>query len=402
MAAVEMRQSCPGRYEPHSMATFVSMNSDDPDAGREEVHRGHDLESGLFARVREWTDLFPWLRLGRTLRVAGSPPHVFLVAVIFSVWWLGQSLLVGDDPAGNRILLSRLDLRSVSDLPERSAAIVARHVHGSSPTSLLDVAAHLPWWRSLAGIAWSLLVWAPTAMLLARQGALLTAGRTMVGLKPGMNHVIRRAPAAWLAAAVPLACAIAIGLLIVIVGWLARFAEGIIVLEVLLAIVAAVIAIACGVLVFGANAAVPLSWAALANERDPDALDSLSRGYEYLFRRPLQLLWYVAVSLGIVMAVGVLAAGVGSAAVSVATAMLAFSGGSPSVLLRTQQVLQYFPTVVVLTLAWSLLGSLYLLLRYDAGGQEVEDLWQPSPPDLPPLPDLPQHESGPQKGAAGD
>ena len=60
-------------------------------------------------------------------------------------------------------------------------------------------------------------------------------------------------------------------------------------LEFVLALVAAAIALPCGILAFGANVAVPLSWAALTNERDPDPLDSLSRGYEYLFRRPLRL-----------------------------------------------------------------------------------------------------------------
>ena len=73
------------------------MNPDNSDSSREEVHRGHDLEAGLLARVREWTDVFPWLRLGRTLRVAGSPPLVFLMATTFAVWCLGQRKML-DQP----------------------------------------------------------------------------------------------------------------------------------------------------------------------------------------------------------------------------------------------------------------------------------------------------------------
>ena len=72
------------------------MNSDDPEARREQVHRGHNLETGLLGRVREWTDIVPWLRLGRTLRVAGSPPLVLLTAVTFAFWWLGQRLIFGE------------------------------------------------------------------------------------------------------------------------------------------------------------------------------------------------------------------------------------------------------------------------------------------------------------------
>ena len=61
--------------------------------------------------------------------------------------------------------------------------------------------------------------------------------------------------------------------------------------------------------------------------------------------------------------------------------MLDLSGCSPNVSLIAQRIFGAFPTVVVLTLLWGLVGGVYLLLRYDAGGQEVEDLWQPAPTD---------------------
>ena len=52
-------------------------------------------------------------------------------------------------------------------------------------------------------------------------------------------------------------------------------------------------------------------------------------------------------------------------------------------------LLDYLPVVVLLTAIWSLLGGVYLLLRYDAGGQEVEDLWQADVYPEPPLPSIP-------------
>lgn len=332
------------------------MSSDDPESDREDVHRGHDLESGLLARVREWTDVFPWLRLGRTLRVAASPPMVLGTAIVFLVWWFGAVRILG-----NETPRSMDSLRATSLTPPRL-------------------------WL---GVAWSIFVWAPVALFLTRQGALLTAGRTLVGLKPGVSHSIQRTPAAWIAAVVPPACVMAIGLLILVIGWLARIIAGVVVLEWLLAIAVVLIAIPCGMLAFGAMVAVPLSWAALSNERDPDALDSLSRGYEALFRRPLRLALYIIVSLGILAVVALLAMGVALAASMVATLILTMSGCSPTVPLITENVLHYFPWVVVVTLGWSLVGGIYLLLRYDTGGQEVEDLWQPTPPPKPPLPQIP-------------
>lgn len=366
----------------------MSISSDDSNKGGDETHHGHDPETGILSRMREWTDVFPWLRLARTLRVAGSPPLVLLTAIVFSIWRFGETLILGSDPGRDAM---RLDATSLLDFVLQSGAMIASHIRGSIPTSIYDPASSQLWWQDLLGILWSLLIWAPIAMLLARQGALLTAGRTMVGLKPGFSHVIRRSPAAWLAALVPLACVFAMGLLIAAVGWSARLPDGVLGLEALLAIIASLIAIPCGILAFGAGVAVPLGWAALVNERDPDSLDSLSRGYEYLFRRPLQLVLYVALSLGILSFIGALATGIAWAASSVAIAMLNLSGCSPTVPQLTQQVLQLFPTVVVLTLLWSLIGGVYLLLRYDAGGQDVEDLWQPSPRATPSLPSIPPH-----------
>lgn len=366
------------------------MNSDEPHAGREEVHRGHDLETGLLARVREWTDVFPWLRLGRTLRVAGSPPLVLFTAAVFTVWWIGQTMILGKGDLAGAYVVVAWEGNAIGRLPLDSFLAITSHLSHCTPTSVFRLDPETRWARGLLGIVWSLLLWAPTAMLLARQGALLTAGRAMIGLRPAIRLTAGRALAAWLAGLVPLVCTMAIGLLILLVGWVSRAADGVAPVEMLAAVAAAAVAIPCGILVFGAHVAVPLSWAALANEADPDALDSLSRGYEYLFRRPLRVVLYAALSLGILWVVALLAWGVATAADSVASQFLAWTGCSPEVVEQTQRILHFFPTVVVLALLWSLLGGVYLLLRYDAGGQQVEDLWQPPPPQPPSLPELPK------------
>ncbi len=126
------------------------------------------------------------------------------------------------------------------------------------------------------------------------------------------------------------------------------------------------------------------------NEQDPDPLDALSRGYEYLFRRPIQLVFYVLFSVLLLTVVGSLASAVAWSASEIATSALWFVGSSDALQRITSSILWRFPAVVVLTLTWSLVGGVYLLLRYDAGGQEVEDLWQPTPPERPSLPDLPK------------
>ena len=112
------------------------MNSDDRESNRpesivdesirDEVHSGHDLESGLLARVREWTDAAPWLRLGRTLRVAASPTLVLLTSGVLLVWWFGAITFFGEEFLGS-----------------------LRSIHTDD----------LSWWRLFFLSVWSLLVW---------------------------------------------------------------------------------------------------------------------------------------------------------------------------------------------------------------------------------------------------
>ena len=364
------------------------MNSNDSHPTKEQVHSGYDLESGLFARVREWIDVLPWLRLGRTLRVAGSPPLIFLVALTFAIWKIGISLMPFSEaiPHAHQ---PEVAWATAQQGPE----IVAAYLQGLNPTSVFGGDEKIVWWKTLLGILWSVLVWTPIVILLARQGGLLTAGRPLMSLRAVISLVLSRTWAGWTAALVPLGCVSAFALIIMLLGWLANLLGDVSWINSILAVVTVAIAIPCGILAFGANAAIPLSWAALANERDPDALDSLSRGYEYVFRRPLQLVLYLTISLVIVGVAVLLAIGVSEAAIQICSRLLGFCETPESMIAATVSLLSHLPVVVLLTSMWSLLGGIYLLLRYDAGGQEVEDLWQPEPTPPPPLPSLPGQQS---------
>ncbi len=217
-------------------------------------------------------------------------------------------------------------------------------------------------------------------------GALLAAGRDLVGMMSGIRRSIRITPQAWLVAIVPLICILLFGSIIFALGWLFGLTPYAPWLRGPLLIGVAVVAIPCGILGFGASVAVPLGWAALANEQDPDALDSLSRGYEYLYRRPLKVVWYAMLSIGILMVIVSIALAIARAGETIAITMLALANVSEEQI----GILHYFPVVVGLTLIWALVGAVYLLLRYDAGEQEVEDLWLPAPKPKPPLPQLPE------------
>ena len=389
------------------------MNAPDtPESQPAEHHRGHDLESGVLSRLREWTDIFPWLRLGRTLRLAGSPPVLLIVSAALFVWLLvlglfdvrplgrpGQ-LLVGPRISDQVLLNDSVFTESIrlGGLP-MLAGLPSRLLDSNS----LRQAEPLHGGFRLLICLVSLLIWTPVLLLLLRQGALLTAGREMTGLGESLKFVLRRTPAGWWAAFIPFVCVALLAIPIVLAGWLEHALGGISILAWPLSLVLVLLAIPCGLLAFGAAFAVPLSWAAIANEPVPDPLDALSRGYEYLYRRPLQLALYTLIGAVVLWVVMLLATGISGSALGIAGRCLGSGplvGGNvgalpegeivgPSLAARTAVLLLFVPVIVTITLFWGLLGGVYLLLRRDAGGQEVEDLWLPPSEPAEPLPNLP-------------
>lgn len=351
--------------------------SEESSSDQVQIQRGYDFETGLFARAREWIDLFPWLRLLRTLRVAGSPPLLLLTAMVLGCWLVGQ-----------KIILSQADLPHPSMPAIDNAKWLSEYFRTLNPTSLFDPERF--GWRIGAALIWSIFLWCPLAMLLAREGALLVANRSLMPLGSAITLVIRRTPTGWLAALVPLLCILPLVAVIYLVGWVSTWFVDIRSLQVIAATIVAVIALPSGLLALGAHVAIPISWAALIVERDADPLDSLSRGYEYLFRRPVQLVLYGLLSIVILVIIGSLTSAVAWSASEIARTWLSVADASEETQRVTGSILICFPVVVVLSLTWSLVGGVYLLLRQDAGNQEVEDIWQPPAEERLPLPELPK------------
>ncbi|TWU17564.1 hypothetical protein Pla52o_51200 [Novipirellula galeiformis] len=243
--------------------------------------------------------------------------------------------------------------------------------------------------RPLCSLLWTMIVWSCGSLVFVRQGGLLTAGRSMVNLKEVARSAASRSPAAWAAGVVPIACIAMLATPIWAAGWVASLVPESPVAQLPLAFVAAVMAIPCGILGFGAIVAIPLAWSAIANERDPDVLDALSRGYEYLYRRPLQLVMYGVVAVVLLTIATALISGVVATAQQIVLVALDWTSAPAMTHNLTQQILTLIPIATAFALAWGLVGGVYLLIRYDAGGQQVEDLWVPPLAPRDPVPTLP-------------
>ncbi len=370
----------------------INASEDTAPDGGHSIHAGQDLEAGMLAKSREWVDLFPWLRLLRIVRLAGSPPHLVLVTVILAAWIPGMTRLVGGDPAagsdpgwGDR---SQIGFAAeAGDQARPALPATLETLRRSLPSSLFEpLLPSAAWYWRVGAVVWTLLLWTPLALLLARQGALLSAGRELGGFGAVAGQALRRSPAGWLVAVIPALGVLLIGSGLAAAGWLERTVGNLGWLETPLAVGLLLLAIACGILALGANVAVPLGWCAIANEREPDPFDALSRGYEYLYRRPIQVVFYALVAAVPLCIIDGLARAVALSGSFVLGGMI---GDGESPLASTVvQLLHYLPVVVSLTLVWGLVGGIYLLLRQDAGGQEPEDLWQPGAVAEGPLPTL--------------
>ena len=370
----------------------MSNPDGNPEPGSDAIHAGYTPEQGILSRMREWTDVFGWLRLVRVLRIAGSPIALGIVALTLAVWatglWALELVVFGDSAAG----------------PPSSASGWIRVLHAfdamlrnylaAIPSSLLgggrlnDSAPSGGTLGIVMFVVWSLLVWTTTLLYLVRQGGLLTAGRHLDHSKMALRSAMNRTPQAWFVAAMPLVCGLLIGCFIIVIALVSRITMGIMWIELIFAVGIAIVALLGGILLFGANFAVPLGWAALINEPQADALDSLSRGLEYLYRRPLQLAVYLAVATFPSVVAVWLSANVATAASRLAARMLSIVGASQDVPQMTEYLLSQFPTVVAITVASGMVGGIYLLLRSDAGGQEVEDIWMDEAESTTSLPEL--------------
>ncbi|WP_146407128.1 hypothetical protein [Allorhodopirellula heiligendammensis] len=322
------------------------------------------LERHLFDRIRTWTDVFPWLRLVRVCRIAGGPVWISHTLIVSLIWLLGFAWLADSpvDMMGSYGGLSLLGLPLASaTMPSDAWAVVP----GINLGSWIGVS---PDWKT---VVWTISMWLPTMMALARVGAILTAGRDLPSYLSTFRAVGRRLLGAAVIVLLPAVVAACLCLVAWCATWVAVAIGGDSIamtwatwLSQLIVLPATLIA---GLLILGGKLAVPLGLTATMIEPDADPIDALSRGYEYTLRR-LPQFTLLAIIAGTISAVVVLAwVGVSMAARGLAVSL---EPANPPLLL----CLALLPSVIAVMMLWAMVGGIYLLLRQSAGGQEVEDL----------------------------
>ncbi|WP_164102023.1 hypothetical protein [Candidatus Laterigemmans baculatus] len=348
-------------------------------------------ESGFLLRLRTWRDALPWLALVDCLRPVTSVINLTLIGLTF---WLSIGLAYAvqwafDAPVGDlssafappRGMLGEWwAAPQLADAWWWLAGPTLAIVEGGSWTRLSMLVLHQ---------ALLLVVWAVPAAYLMRQCSLSMAGRLQMGTGEGLRLAAGRFFPLLVAALIPVLAVVLIWIYFVFSGLLGRIPEVGEWIAAAVQLLGLPLAIVAGLLAFGGLFAVPLAWAAVATEQEGSGFDGISRGYEYVLRRPLQLVFYGLIAAAITYALSLLARGVTLAAWLVIDFGYQIGSGSDDAPPRlVAAVVASLPTIVVLSLFWSLSAGLYLLLRRSANHQEIEDVWETPRPKPEPLPEL--------------
>jgi hypothetical protein len=271
------------------------------------------------SKLREisWTELFPWLMLARSVRIALLARVLVLGAIgliATTIGWklLGRMYSRSEDPTielwrneatqwvwerNSREFTQVMSSRSADEifftawegLPEAPVTIWL-YLTRPFRDMFSDVSAQAFFFLLLCAV-WELAVWGLIGGAITRIAALKFTRDETPGFLAALQHAAKKWPSYSLPAAVALAGAAVFAIQLVVVGAIMNLG--------LLAFLAALVwpfvlmlGLLMAILLLGALIGWPLMWATVSVE-GTDAFDAISRSYAYTYQRPWRLLWYV-------------------------------------------------------------------------------------------------------------
>ena len=373
-------------------------------------------------RVRQiaWLDVFPWLRLFKCPRLSLT---ISLLLLGF-LGWLG--MLSGwrflaycfqnlEDPAAQTTIAQlrewpwegmpvysepqlKLSAPTYDTLTAASAQLVGIAKLLSAPASAL-----FNLQLSFGGFCfyllctiWTILVWSIFGAAITRIAALALTREHKLGLRGGFAFGLLHWPSFAGGPALPLAACLLLAVPLLVLGWIARLDSGALFVSLIwpLALIGGGL---IALLTLGLALGWPLMWPTISTEAT-DSFDGLSRAYSYTLHRPLRYFGYVLFA-GIL---GALLLYVVTFVVALIQHMTLWgfsigAGGervndllSPvvqdSTMLRWantvfgfwNRLLQLIPLAVAASYFWTAMTQIYLLLRRDEDGAELDEVFLPA------------------------
>ena len=270
------------------------------------------------SKIRDvaWSELFPWLMLGRSVRIALLARVLILGALGLIATTLGWRLIgwmfSGSEDtviAELRGYLGRwvweesrefyiaLSAQSADDVFLAAwdgvlEAPVALWLYLTRPFREMfsDVSAAAFFYLLLCAI-WELLVWGLIGGAITRIAALKFTRDEAPGLVASLKHAAAKLPSYSLPPLIALAGAAVFAVQLALLGLLMQI-DVFALLAALTWPFVLMLGLLMAILLLGALIGWPLMWATISVE-GTDAFDALSRSYAYTYQRPWRLLWYV-------------------------------------------------------------------------------------------------------------
>jgi hypothetical protein len=268
-------------------------------------------ESGLVRRI-VWREVFRWIVIFRTFRLAISPALLLLATLAALLAPLGWRVAdyVFLEPAERAALhksarllppepglAGHLPAALRQYLPHTPSGIVEAYCRLSEPVQRM-----FSWSLSLRqaafyafGNLWSLVIWAFVGGVITRQAVVLLGRDEPADIFESLRFACRRYVWYLLAPLYPLGGVLVAMLPLVVLGWVMRLDVGVVLAGLLWVLVIAISLVAVWLLlglVFG----WPLLWPAVSAERNGDAYEAFSRTFSYVYGRPLHLFFYIVVA----------------------------------------------------------------------------------------------------------
>jgi hypothetical protein len=388
-------------------------------------------------RAISWRDLFPWLLLLRTVRLAAHPAALAAATLAFWLtipgWWIGARVFLTAEqrtelslqnsqlPAGSPqdMLASHLPLAAAEYFPASAGAVAEPYRRLSEPVARLlrirgsvGEAAYCLW-----GTLWSLTIWGLAGGFISRLAIVRLATDEPEPLKTSARLALRRYLSYVLAPLYPLLGLLILGLPIALLGLAIRLSPGggsilVGLLWIFVVLASLPAAWLLGGLLFG----WPLMWSAISGERDGDSFEAFSRSFSYVYGQPLRYFFYVVVvlllgALGLAVvqiainlilgfAFGMLSWGAGGESVTEIQQLIVLIQAGAELPAERNELLTFGATLFALVsgivqstlhgFAYSYLfvtaAGIYLLLRQDVDETEFDEIYlpaeerKPSPP----------------------
>jgi hypothetical protein len=380
-------------------------------------------------RAVSWIEICPWVMLFSSFRVAIGV-NVLLLALggtyLSAVGWKfaglcfqshsGQAEDSGDDAKFRRlrddleawpgyrasINFEQFPQTSIQRVPDALTALGQLPPWAAGRSIVEPIRGlfdqDLTWSRWLyffCGGLWNIAVWSLFGLAITRIAVVALGRRESVLISEATVFAVRKWLSCFSAPLIPLMFVFAFAIPLVVLGWLMRANVGVLFAGVLW-FVMILIGLCMAVLSLGLMFGWPLMWGVIASE-GTDAFDAISRSYSYTFQKPLQYLFYGAIT-AVLGALGWLVLGVATETIIILINWAVSSGtgadrwhdlrplpGDPSLsgMVRVGVLLMDFFNSLVRAIVpafgnsflWVAAGGTYLLLRQNADQAETNDVF---------------------------